>query len=180
MESYWGFKCKQDAKRMIIALVVFVLLILLGVKTLSGDLGGSEDKANIAVDIIFILLCLCGAAIAVLRIVLRSLAFKVAKYFYSYPQIEIDAGLVGAELKIKSPVKTLMWLQRRGYLSNIKLDRKTNNFLAYIKEPQQGQPEGHPVKCPSCGANCRVYPDRMNVCPVCETKLIIGENVDLL
>ena len=181
MENYLGPKSKSDFKPILLVIAAFLLLAAVGVWALLADLGDkSPAGTDLAVDIGLIAVCLGGIGAAVLRILLRNRAFKIARYFYEYPKIEIDPGLAAAELKIKDPAKTLKKLQYRGYLSNIRIDRDTGVFYAYIKEHEPEQEESHKVKCPNCGSNCRVYPDRTNICPVCETRLVIGGNVDMM
>ncbi len=181
MEEYLGFKTLKGNKLDIVALVVFGLMCFGSVSVLLDDIRNGNDKNSVGAGILLLVLFAWGVIAAVLRMLDRALAYKIAEYFYTYPKTEIYEDLLGKELKMTSPAKKILKLQRRKYMQGINYDPSNRCFFAYIKQSVPREAAGVPVKCPQCGANCTVYPERaLNKCPFCDLQLVIGVNIDLL
>ncbi len=177
MENYLDSKAARGNARDIAAIVLCGLMLYGGMKVFAENIRAHAEISDILIDLILDALFAFGVWLAVFRIIRRRTAVRIAGFLYTTPEIDVSEDTLRTELGLKEPAKIISEMTFGGYLRNIKFDKETRTFHAFIKENIAEESMYCAVKCPSCGADCRIYRNRANICAYCGTELMFGENV---
>ena len=179
MDNYLGSRGSSTNAVDIALIAVFALFLSACIKVMADYITSGKGAMDLFVGASFTGLLCWGLIAAVLRIVNRKKAKKIAEFLFIYPDSEISSEVITRELGIAQPSNTLLAMQRKKYLKNINYNMKTGIFSAVYKKVKPDMDMIRVVKCPNCSAECRLYLDRINRCEYCGSELIAGDNVDI-
>ena len=164
MYNYLGSKGKATNAADIALIVTFGLFFIACLKVMADYIASGKGPMDMFAIVLITGLVSWGLIAAVLRIVNRRKAKKIAEFLFIYPDIEIKSEVITRELGIAQPSDTLLTMQLKNYLKNINYNIKTGIFSAVYKNQKPDMDMIRVVKCPNCSAECRLYLDRINIC----------------
>ena len=171
MDNYLGVKTKMGNKVDYILIGFFGLLAISGVSVIIGK------KADTMVSLFIIAVDAIIIYFAVMRILSRALAQRLAKYFFASPESELTVDVIQTKLNIKDLNRKLPKLIDKKFIKNIAYNEGDNTVTILAEHKMVKQKQFYEVNCPNCGAQNRIQEGRICKCRYCDTEMIAGQNV---